>query len=239
MIVGTKKALDNFSKENPEKYEKRVKHRVTWVSDSLWYIAEDDDDKWYKLIAKEMEETKTISMHYIPQGTNLNKIPFRPLKSTFVNLKSQKPKAIKPPAFWGKVKQYWKAVTGPKVSDEVFQERYKKCTETGGYTFSPVAGTVTGIDNNIVLLDNTYSVKLNDDETPIVSVGDTVGEYQIIATGSAKKPCQYMVTNDKGNFCGACGCGTERNKAELKTKLYYATVSCPRVPPLFTAEESE
>lgn len=237
MIVGTKEAAEIYKTEKPERYSEVVEPRMKWVSDSIWYIPEEDDDKWYKLLAKELENKKTISSYYVPPNVNIDKLSFRPLKAKAAAIIHQTPKTNKPPAFWSKVKSFWKAVTGPKVSEEIFQERYKKCTETGGYTFSPVSGIVTSIDNNTVLLDNKYSVTLKSDETPAVKVGDEIEEYQIIATGTVKKPCQYMVTNSKGNFCGACGCGTERNKAELKTKLYYATVSCPRIPPLFEAEE--
>ena len=74
-----------------------------------------------------------------------------------------------------RLRQFWKAVTGRRVVQSVFDERLSKCTG-----------------------------------------------------------CPYLVTNDKGLFCGACGCGARRHTAELHTKLWFALVGCPRTnPPIF------
>ncbi|HON94106.1 MAG TPA: hypothetical protein PKZ07_21210, partial [Sedimentisphaerales bacterium] len=44
--------------------------------------------------------------------------------------------------------------------------------------------------------------------------------------------CGHLVTKDKNEYCGACGCPKWR-LAELKTKLRFAQIRCPCDPPLW------
>lgn len=146
------------------------------------------------------------------------------------------PPSKKPPSFFGKVASYWRAVTGPRVDEATFEARKKQCFELGGYTWSPIDGTVTSVTDEAIYVDD-MRVALEADETPIVVKGQAVQPGEPVATGTSKKPCPYLMegngTTEAKYYCNACGCGA-RKAANLDEKLKMANVECPRTPPLFT-----
>lgn len=237
MIIGTKNSWEHFNQTNPNKAI-QVQNRLIWVTDDIWYVKQSEDNSFENEVEKYLLDNKTINMDWVPDNHDLDKLSFIPLNPNEIRIpiktqRTDNPPAKQPPSFWGKVVSYWTAISGPKVSEEVFKERKSQCLEKGGYTWAPQDGVVKKIEDNKVYLSDELVVELPEDEVPSVKEGESISRGQIIATGETKKPCQLLKVIDGENYCGACGCGV-RTKAELDTKLYYQNVRCPRIPPLFT-----
>ena len=53
-----------------------------------------------------------------------------------------------------------------------------------------------------------------------------------------EKQCPKVKIKGEKMWCGTCGCGF-RKDAELRTKLKYARIECPRIPPVWKAIDEE
>ena len=138
-----------------------------------------------------------------------------------------------PPKNSSTVKDFIKAVSSKYVDKETFNKRLAKCTAVGGYTWAKESGSVTYVSDQEIKI-NDISHPLPEDEIPFVKLMQTVQKGQIIAQADKAKPCPYLKRNDRNLYCGACGCA-QWKLAELKTKLWFSNLVCPRTPPLFTS----
>jgi len=226
MIYGQKNDIEKLQdrhKDKPDKLSK-VLSLLQWVTDDRWFIREPMDGP----IENAFIELLKVS----PVLPDLNKFKHKTITHS-VPIKQKDPPTKLPPSFFGKVASYWNAITGPLVDTPTYEKRLKMCTANGGYSYADVAGEVKEVEANHIVIEDK-KIELPYDETPTVKKGDVVSLGQLIAKGNTDKPCPYLLKNDKGLFCNACGCGI-RNKAELHTKLKYANLECPRTPPLFTS----
>lgn len=152
-----------------------------------------------------------------------------------------KPPTARPPSMFGKVASYWRATHSPDVPEQVYQDRLRSCTITGGYTWSPHSGAITKITTDKstgvqFLTIGGHSAHVPKDEILSVKVGDIVTQGEIISHGIEHKPCPMLKKIDEGLFCNACGCGLKA-AAELTRKLRHSQLVCPRTPPLFDLYE--
>lgn len=233
MIYGEKKDYQEFIEKyahQPERIAK-INAGIQWLPNERWYIPQEGDG--------EVEKKILFLLMTSPTVPRIRMLASKPLESKPVVTKALPP-AKKPPNIFGKVASFWQATTGPKTTEEEFKRRFNKCTREGGYTFAPISGKITDIklDARLIVIGE-FETPYEDDETPIVNIGDMVEVGQILCNGDTIKPCQYLQTQPDGKMhCGACGCGA-RTKAELNTKLHYVNITCPRTPPLFTREQAE
>jgi hypothetical protein len=230
MKVGTKSQLQhkiNELKDSDPELLAELMASIEWLSPVIWCIPEDGDSF----------EEEELKVKLILAGKN--RYPEMTAHNGILTGTPQKAPTVKRPGFSKKLAQYIKTVTGPKVTDVVFNKRLSKCTKEGGCTFAPVSGRVVEVGAHFVRIDDTI-VMLAVNEKPSVAADDHVEHGQTIASSETAKPCPYLNVKhtDQGveYYCGECGCG-ERKQAELKTKLYYARVVCPRTPSQFNAED--
>jgi len=225
--------LSKFS-DNPEKIAE-IKNKLEWITPTVWVIKESSDGKAEEELIAKIKNTN-VSVP-VPRPTT------HPVQTIPKPVEHKHPHQLaphkKPPPFLHKIAQYLAAVTGPKVTKEVFDSRFDKCTKTGGCTFASVSGTVEDVGDNFIRVGNTITL-LQSDEHPTVTKGDTVQYGQTVAKSNNSKPCPLLLVVPQKDsmkyFCNACGCGT-RSKAELTNKLYYARATCPRTPPQFLPED--
>jgi len=227
MIIGTREEIERYQKtcKDPERL-KTIQSSLVWINDTHWFIPQKTDSAEDKLLQEYMIRYSRLMTLDEVRAYNSSAPPHK--------------NEGNPPTLFHKVASYWRAVTGPKVSDEEYQHRLTQCTKVGGCTFSPIHGIVDSISH-----DKVYKITISGqeiilplDETPIVKVGQSVVAGEVLSTTSSIKPCQYCVseidkkTNEKSHWCTVCQCGkTERAKLENKLKL--SRISCPRIPPLF------
>lgn len=236
MIFGKKEDLETFLekyKDDPERI-KRVISRIEWARPDRWFIREVTDGPAETDFIEKLKTQADMPKLTQVSADNPRRKIMTPVNTVPVTV-NKTPPVKRPPNIFGKVKQLWEVTTGPEVVDSVREERLNKCNVTGGYTWSPVYGSVLSIDGNKINIAGT-TIQLPDDEKPAVAVGDTVEIGQIIAVGEVAKPCQYRRTINDGIYCDACGCGS-RSKAELNNKTKYARLVCPRIYPLFNKED--
>lgn len=264
MIIGSKTFYDYFietrTKTRPQQ-AKRIADAAEWVVDGWYVLPEKKDGEFEQQVRAELIDLGRPNLLWVPSiisGTaepiDTDKQSFIPLDrrptpptdrqeadDRFQELKTGKtprnmPAAAKPPSAFQKVQSYWRAVSGPKVEQETFDNRLRQCTDVGGYTFSPFSARVTGVEGRRIFLNlenNTSGVYLlPEDESPDVEIGDSIQVGQIISKGNAAKPCPWLSVNGQDRHCTACGCGY-RKAAKLDQKLWHANLKCPRVPPLF------
>lgn len=241
MKYGTKEDLEKFLEKYKDDTTRtaRVQSQLEWARPDRWFVREATDGPVETQIIELLKNSdKFPSIKDIVVTTNplrseeSRRIRAQPVPVVVNPTVNRKPPARKPPSRWGKVKQYWDAITGPRVDQATFDSRLAECTKRAGYSWSPITGEVTSVDGNLITINDSVIVKLLPDEETLVAKGDFVTDGQVIAKGVVDKPCQFLVNNKGKIHCGACGCG-DRSKAELNNKLWYATVECPRNPPRF------
>lgn len=230
MRYGHKAQLDRWlnSGQTPEK-TKAILDKLQWLSPEWWYLSEPNDGeeelKKLEAIKKSLKIDSTVAATIQAKAElTIDRKPVPPVK--------------KAPGLIGKAVQMFKTVTGPQVSQEIYEKRLSKCTREGGLTFAPIKGTVKAVGTNFVQIEH-MAVQLPSDESPDVDVGQTVEVGQPIAKSGNAKPCPYLKVKNTADgeqlWCRSCGCG-EKALAELHNKLKYAKLVCPRSYPLFTAE---
>lgn len=250
MIIGYKPDWETFKQKHSDKPDKlkAIEARLQWLTPNIWYVPDEQDSKFERQLLRRVKLTGVIpniswsGTQEAPTAISIVKQEApkpRTVRSTTV--KTVKVPHKKPPTLWRKVASYWRAVSGPKLSDEKFNKRLECCTAKGGYSWAKKDGTVDEVGLTHVTIGGVR-VDLPEDERPKVKQGDVVVAGQTIAEGETKKPCPLLLVmpNKCGTpefFCNGCGCGT-RTKAELHSKLRFAKVECPRTPPQFTAEEN-
>ena len=269
MIVGSIQDWENF-KADPKYAAKleQIADMMTWLTEDIWYIKELNDGEREAAVLAQMKKTGELpNINWIGVGEHENIATTRDVSAPSVEeikrqrqinmVKAQKRQRAqskraterpphRPPAGWKKVKSFWKAVTGPKVTPQDRDQRLSQCTTFGGLTWSPVGGTVEEITATSITV-GSYEAQFPADELPAVEVGQTIVPGQQLTKPrdpeTFKKPCPFLITKDEtiefeGEtvnklYCDGCGCGVKRAVAELHTKLEFANLQCPRTPPLF------